>query len=111
MTIRLDGATVGGILREPVDAGDDLPGVVFVHGAGTGLATEAFVDVAADLASAGVVTLVPDKRLDTYTTRHRDYEAMARDYERSVDLLRTRPGVDPDQVGLYGSRRARGSCP
>lgn len=102
VTIRLDGATVGGVLREPVDAGDDLPGVVFVHGAGTGLATEAFVDVAADLASAGVVTLVPDKRLDTYTTRHRDYEAMARDYEHSVDLLRARPGVDPDQVGLYG---------
>jgi len=102
VTIRLDGATVGGLLREPVGAGDDLPGVVFVHGAGTGLASEAFVDVATDLASAGVVTLVPDKRLDTYTTRHRDYEAMARDYARSVDLLRARPGVDPYRVGLYG---------
>ncbi|MGO1287781.1 MAG: alpha/beta hydrolase family protein, partial [Cellulosimicrobium funkei] len=102
VTVRLDGATVGGVLREPVDAGDDLPGVVFVHGAGTGLASEAFVDVATDLASAGVVTLVPDKRLDTYTTRHRDYEAMARDYAHSVDLLRARPGVDPERVGLYG---------
>jgi len=102
VTIPLDGATVGGVLREPVGAGDDLPGVVFVHGAGTGLATEAFVDVATDLASAGVVTLVPDKRLDTYSTRHRDYEAMARDYARSVDLLRVRPGVDAGQVGLYG---------
>ncbi len=102
VTVRLDGATVGGILREPVGAGDDLPGVVFVHGAGTGLATEAFVDVATDLASAGVVTLVPDKRLDTYTTRHRDYEAMARDYAHSVELLRARPGVDPERVGLYG---------
>ncbi len=102
VTVRLDGATVGGVLREPVDAGDDLPGMVFVHGAGTGLASEAFVDVATDLASAGVVTLVPDKRLDTYTTRHRDYEAMARDYAHSVDLLRARPGVDPERVGLYG---------
>jgi len=102
VTVRLDGATVGGILREPVGAPEDRPGVVFVHGAGTGLATEAFVDVATDLASAGVVTLVPDKRLDTYTTRHRDYEAMARDYAHSVELLRARPGVDPDAVGLYG---------
>jgi dienelactone hydrolase len=102
VTVRLDGTSVGGILREPVGAGDDLPGMVFVHGAGTGLATEAFVDVAADLASAGVVTLVPDKRLDTYSTRHRDYEEMARDYAHSVDLLRARPGVDPDAVGVYG---------
>lgn len=102
VTVRLDGTSVGGVLREPVDAPGDRSGVVFVHGAGTGLATEAFVDVATDLASAGVVTLVPDKRLDTYTTRHRDYEAMARDYAHSVDLLRARPGVDPDAVGLYG---------
>ncbi|MCB7135415.1 alpha/beta hydrolase family protein [Cellulosimicrobium marinum] len=102
VTVRLDGTTVDGILREPVGAEGDRPGVVFVHGAGTGDADVAFVDVATDLASAGVVTLVPDKRLDTYTTRHRDYEAMARDYAHSVDLLRARPGVDPAGVGLYG---------
>lgn len=102
VTVRLDGTSVGGVLREPVGAEGDRPGMVFVHGAGTGKATEAFVDVATDLASAGVVTLVPDKRLDTYTTRHRDYAAMARDYLRSVDLLRDRPGVDPDAVGAYG---------
>ncbi|MFC8923702.1 alpha/beta hydrolase family protein [Cellulosimicrobium sp. NPDC057127] len=102
VTVRLDGASVDGLLREPVGAGDDRPGMVFVHGAGTGRSTEAFVDVATELASAGVVTLVPDKRLDTYTTRHRDYAAMADDYARSVELLRGRPGVDPDAVGVYG---------
>ncbi|WP_069388071.1 alpha/beta hydrolase family protein, partial [Cellulosimicrobium cellulans] len=102
VTVRLDGTSVDGVLREPVGAEGDRPGMVFVHGAGTGKATEAFVDVATDLASAGVVTLVPDKRLDTYTTRHRDYAAMARDYLRSVDLLRDRPGVDPGAVGVYG---------
>ena len=102
VTIQLDGTEVGGILREPVGAGEDLPGMVFVHGAGTGLASVAFTEVASEVASAGVVTLVPDKRLDTYTTLHRDYVAMAADYQRSVDYLRDVPTVDPDRVGVYG---------
>ncbi|MCK0117483.1 alpha/beta hydrolase [Isoptericola sp. S6320L] len=106
VTIQLEGATIGGLLRRPLEADGSLmtgrPGVVFVHGAGTGKAVEAFARTAADLASAGVVTLVPDKRLDTYSLRERDYEAMALDYDRSVDLLRTVDGVDPARVGLYG---------
>lgn len=102
-----DGIEVGGLLREPVaggsagEPGAGRPGIVFVHGAGTGKAADAFTLAATALASAGITTLVPDKRLDTYTTRHRDYEAMARDYARSVDYLRGVPGVDPDNVGLY----------
>jgi uncharacterized protein len=101
VVVRLDGTSVDGIVREPVGAPDGLPGVVFLHGAGTGSSDEAFVDVATDMASAGVVTLVPSKRLDTYTTRHRDYVDMAADYQHSVDLLRARPSVDPERVGLY----------
>lgn len=100
--IQLDGYEVGGLLREPIDAGDDLSGLVFVHGAGTGKSTEAFLEQAEQIASAGVVTLVPDKRLDTYTTWRRDYVAMAGDYLRSVDYLREIPEVDPDKVGVYG---------
>jgi dienelactone hydrolase len=106
-----DGIEVGGLLREPVEPGaggdpdgepaEDRPGIVFVHGAGTGKATEAFTLAATALASAGIVTLVPDKRLDNYSTRHRDYEAMALDYAHSVAYLRDVPGVDPDKVGLY----------
>ncbi|MFC8797474.1 alpha/beta hydrolase family protein [Promicromonospora sp. NPDC057138] len=111
-----DGIEVGGLLREPIypgGSGDDSggetagppaadrPGIVFVHGAGTGKAADAFTLAATALASAGIVTLVPDKRLDNYTTRHRDYEAMALDYAHSVAFLRDVPGVDPDQVGLY----------
>lgn len=106
VTVPLEGTVVGGLLRQPL--GDDgapladRPGVVYVHGAGTGKASEAFTESATALASAGVVTLVPDKRLDTYTTRDRDYVAMAADYQHSVDLLRTIDGVDPAQVGVYG---------
>lgn len=102
-----DGLEVGGLLREPVAAGsaapppDGRPGIVFVHGAGTGKAADAFTLAATALASAGITTLVPDKRLDNYSTRHRDYEAMARDYAHSVSYLRDVEGVDPDEVGLY----------
>lgn len=88
-------------LIEPLDAPGRVPGVVFVHGAGTGKFVDAFVVQAQRLAEAGIATLVPDKRLDTYSMQHRDYVAMAQDYARSVAVLRDRPRVDPDHVGVY----------
>lgn len=102
VTVELAGADVEAMVREPLGADGDRPGVVFVHGAGTGRFEEAFVAQAEALASAGVVTMVPNKRLDTYSTRERSYVGMANDYLRSVELLRDLPGVDPDQVGVYG---------
>ncbi|WP_454049232.1 alpha/beta hydrolase family protein [Cellulomonas sp. Marseille-Q8402] len=99
--VPLDGADVEARLLMPVGVEGDVPAVLFVHGAGTGLYTDAFVEQARVLAQAGVATLVPDKRLDTYTLRHRDYVAMAQDYRRSFDLLRGVPGVDPARVGVY----------
>ncbi|MCL1899494.1 MAG: alpha/beta hydrolase [Promicromonosporaceae bacterium] len=107
VTIELDGYTVGGLLREPIGAEaapdtNGLTGIAFVHGAGTGLASEAFTAQAEQLASAGIVTLVPDKRLDTYSIFSRDYVTMADDYLRSVEFLRAWPGVDPELVGVYG---------
>lgn len=101
LTVELDGTSVEARLLEPVGVEDPVPGVVFVHGAGTGRYDAAFRDQAFGLASAGIATLVPDKRLDTYSTRHRDYVNMAADYQRSVDLLRTIEGVDPERVGVY----------
>lgn len=101
VTVQLDGATVQAQITEPIGAPGPRPGVVFIHGAGTGKFSVAFRSQAQALASAGVVTLVPDKRLDTYTTAHRDYVAMAADYERSVEVLRAHAGVDPSRVGVY----------
>lgn len=102
VTVELAGAQVQAMVRQPLGAQGLRPGIVFVHGAGTGRYEEAFVAQAEALASAGVVTMVPNKRLDTYSTRERSYVAMANDYLRSVELLRGLPGVDPDRVGVYG---------
>ncbi len=100
--VELAGSVVEARISEPIGARGPRPGLVFVHGAGTGRFEDAFVQQAEALASAGVVAMVPNKRLDTYTTRDRSYVTMANDYLRSVELLRRLPGVDPDRVGVYG---------
>ena len=100
--ISLDGGVrIQAIIREPGDRKGTGPACLFIHGAGTGKSSEVYGDLASAMASAGITTLVPDKRLDTYTTFHRDYQAMAADYGRSLDLLRSWHGVDPTKVGLY----------
>ncbi|SED98518.1 alpha/beta hydrolase family protein [Ruania alba] len=99
--VALDGAQVLATLTFPVGAPGERPGMLFMHGAGTGAHTN-FADQAQALASAGVYVLVPAKRLDTYTTASRDYPAMAQDYLASWEVLRDWPGVDPARVGVYG---------
>ena len=101
VSVQLDGVTITARLTVPRGTPGPVPGVVFIHGAGTGSHESAFSDQVAALARAGVATLVPDKRMDTYSTRFRDYVAMAEDYLHSVDYLRGVPGVDPDRVGIY----------
>lgn len=100
VTVELDGTDVQATVHAPVDAPGERPGVVFMHGAGTA-DHEKFGAMAEALASAGVHALVPDKRLDTYSARSRDYIAMADDYARSLRTLRGRPGVDPQRLGVY----------
>ena len=101
VTVQLDGETTEARISEPVGLDGPKPGVVFIHGAGTGEYEIAFLAQAHALAASGVVAMVPNKRLDTYTTRHRDYVTMAADYDASVNVLQEWPGVDPDRVGLY----------
>jgi dienelactone hydrolase len=101
VTVQLDGTTVEAQISQPIGLDAPAPGVVFVHGAGTGRFDTAFLEQAHALAASGIVAMVPNKRLDTYTTRHRDYVLMAADYAASVDVLQSLPGVDPDAVGIY----------
>lgn len=95
------GVSVNAIVREPVGAQDGRPAMIMLHGAGTDDAGEAYGDLAPALASAGIVTMVPDKRLDNYSLMHRDYVAMAHDYEQEFDALRALPSVDPSKTGVY----------
>ena len=95
-----DGTQVEALLRRPVGAVGDTPGVVFLHGAGT-QTVHGFREQAHSLASAGVTTLVPAKPMEAYSLTARDYVAMAADYEQSVLYLRDLDGVDPQRVGLY----------
>lgn len=98
--VDLGEVTVDALLFLPEGAPEG-PGVVFMHGAGTG-EPDAFAPHGQALASAGVRVLVPAKRLDTYSTRQRDYPAMAQDYLASWRYLREQvDGVDPDRVGFY----------
>lgn len=95
------GVAVKAIVREPQGIRNPSPACLFIHGAGTGKASEVYGDLASAMSSAGITTLVADKRLDNYSALHRDYEAMARDYDRSFQILKTWPGVDPSKVGVY----------
>lgn len=95
-----DGVTLPAVLREPVDAPTPRPACLFIHGSGTSGA-EDFGDIANAMASAGIVTLVPAKRDDHYTVLHRDYQRFAREYGRSLDVLRGVDGVDPARTGIY----------
>ncbi|VEI14114.1 Alpha/beta hydrolase family [Trueperella bialowiezensis] len=88
-------------LREPVGAEGQRPGVVFLHGTGTST-HEAFAEHATWLASTGIVTAVPDKNLDGYSTLARDYESLADGYHDVAKWLRSQPSVYERDVGYYG---------
>ena len=97
-----DKQRMGVLVREPVGASGARPAVVFMHGAGdAGKAEDSFGDVASQLASAGFVTLVPDKPTWRTSSFTRDYAASAQAYLQAVNYLRKLPQVDANNVGLY----------
>ena len=98
VTVHLDsGVTVNAIVRTPKQPAtpdaehpalpSEVPGCMFITGAGLAKATDVYGDIAWDMASAGVATIVPDKNMDGYSWQHRDYVQMAHDYEASLDVL------------------------
>lgn len=92
------------LVREPVNAGKDLPGVVFMHGAGTGgTCDDSFGDIAYDMSSAGFVTAVIDKPVWSTSALTRDYPASAQVYDQVINLLRDMDDVDSGNVGIYAT--------
>jgi dienelactone hydrolase len=77
------------------------PGIVLVHGSGSG-PRAAYQPEAEAFAQAGIVALVYDKRTVGYSVLHRDYSVLAGDALAGAELLRSQPGVDPTNVGLWG---------
>ena len=91
------------VVRMPKGASGALPGVVFMHGAGYGLARDWFIDVGDDLASAGFATIAIDKPVWSTNDVTRDYPASADAYEQAAEYLRALPNVDGDRIGIYAT--------
>ncbi|MEV4092069.1 alpha/beta hydrolase family protein [Streptosporangium saharense] len=78
------------------------PGVVLVHGAGTGVPRTKLLGEAVEFARRGMAVLIYDKRATGYSLFDRSYSQLADDALGAVAALRTQPGVDPAKVGIWG---------
>lgn len=81
----------------------NLPGVVFMHGAGYGTCDNSFGDVATALSSAGIVTAVLDKPVWNTNDATRDYPGSAYAYDQVINLVRGMSNVDAKKVGIYAT--------
>ncbi|MFX0575351.1 alpha/beta hydrolase family protein [Nocardia nepalensis] len=95
-----DGVRLHGAVYRPTGDGPH-PGIVLIGGSGPGPRAE-YRPEAAAFARAGITTLVVDKRTVGYSTGHRDFSVLADDALAGVRLLRDRPDVDAEHVGLWG---------
>jgi dienelactone hydrolase len=95
------GVVLHGTVVAPVPDGGRRPGVVLVSGAGPQKGADDLAQAEA-FAHGGVASLVYDKRTAGYSQFQRSYSVLAGDALAAVDLLRSRAGVDPAQVGLWG---------
>lgn len=78
------------------------PGIVLVHGAGTGTPRTKLMVEAAEFARRGLSVLIYDKRSEGYSLFQRSYSQLADDALGAVATLRSQPGVDPAKVGIWG---------
>lgn len=89
------------LLHYPIGDKGEMPGIIFLSGAGTGSATKAFQDQAYYFASAGFVAATIDKPVWHTTPITRDYPSMARVYDEAINMMRKFPGVDPNAIGVH----------
>ncbi|OXM51181.1 alpha/beta hydrolase family protein [Amycolatopsis alba] len=94
------GVTLRGTVVAP-EGGGLSPGIVMVHGSGEHDRDDYRAEAEA-FAKAGIATLIYDKRTEGYSLFERDYSVLADDALAAVQTLRSRPGVDPARVGVWG---------
>jgi len=94
------GVTLRGMVVAP-EGGGPAPGIVMVHGSGEHDRDDYRAEAEA-FAKAGIATLIYDKRTEGYSLFERDYSVLADDALAAVQALRSRPGVDPARVGVWG---------
>ncbi|WET76642.1 prolyl oligopeptidase family serine peptidase [Amycolatopsis sp. QT-25] len=95
------GVTLHGTVVAPEGRGGLAPGIVMVHGSGEHDRDDYRAEAEA-FAEAGIATLIYDKRTEGYSLFERDYAVLADDALAAVRALRSRPGVDPARVGVWG---------
>ncbi|WP_460520512.1 alpha/beta hydrolase family protein [Flindersiella endophytica] len=97
----------GSILVPPGSVSARRPGLVMVGGAtnaahGPKHTRDDLRAEAEEYARRGIVTLIYDKRTVGYSMFHRDYAVLGDDALAALRVLRARPDVDPDRIGLWG---------
>ncbi|PZG17915.1 alpha/beta hydrolase family protein [Nonomuraea aridisoli] len=96
------GLVLHGSVISPRGGSAGRPGLVLVHGAGTGTPREKLMAEAVAFARQGLTVLVYDKRSEGYSFFERSYADLAEDALGAVGVLRRQPGVDPAKVGIWG---------
>jgi pimeloyl-ACP methyl ester carboxylesterase len=108
-TIDAGSVTLAARLHLPAGAGP-FPAVVFTHGSGpSGRDNPRYAEEAAFFASAGVASLVYDKRgygESTGDWKTADFEELAQDAVAAVGALRRRSDIRPGCVGVRGASQS-----
>jgi uncharacterized protein len=102
VSFRSGAVTIHGTVVATPSNATKRPGMVLVHGSGTGLSRDKLRPEAEAFARSGIVTLIYDKNPVGYSDFVRDFSSLADDALAAVRMLRTRPEVDPARVGLWG---------
>lgn len=96
------GLTLHGTVLSPAAAKPARPGIVLVHGSGTGTPRTKLMSEAVGFARQGLSVLIYDKRSKGYSLFQRSYSQLADDALGAAATLRSQPGVDPAKVGVWG---------
>src|ERR671918_2190790 len=106
-----EGVTLRGWLYLPDEATGSVPTVVMAHGFSA--VKEMYLDSYAEaFAAGGLGALVFDNRnfgaSDGEPRQEIDPWAQVRDYRHAITWAQTRPEVDPDRIGVWGTSYSGG---